>query len=98
MLNSTRWLLVLLAFPLVMVTPVWATDAEPPGIPSLEEQIEDAPPQTPAPTLEDIEGLADPGQDLFFEALRYCETPEEFAQCPSHCWCVVSNSIVYCSC
>lgn len=106
--RSVRRTLALLALAVLTlsvptVAPVMAGDLEEPvaapdtlDVPSLEAQLEEPPAQTPAPAPEDVERLADPDQDLFFEAIVACD---ERRLCPSpSCVCLLIRNQVNCFC
>lgn len=106
--QSVRRTLALLALAILTlsvptVAPLRAADLEEPAVapdtldvPALEAQLAEPPAQTPAPSLEDIEGLADPDRDLFFEAIELCD---ERRHCPSpSCVCLLIRNQVNCFC
>lgn len=99
----TRLTPALLALSLLTVSPVLAGDLEDaavapnaPNVPSLEEQLEGVPDQTPAPPPEERELATDPGLDILLQ-IRPCE-PHEEEQCPTGCHCIFAANRVQCFC
>jgi len=95
--------LALIALLVLAVSPVLATDVEtsdtaPAAIeaPTLEDLPAEPPNVTPAPE-EDLEIPVEPGQDLFFHAIRAC-TSQEKQQCPPECHCIFIRNEVNCFC
>lgn len=88
--------LFVLAFALALLATLPAAATEPAvdtgTAPSLEQVLEPEANQTP---VEDV--ALDPARDRQLRQIRVCE-PEEEAQCPAGCSCVVIRNAVRCFC